>query len=468
MTSRERKALRTYLSRKVQRISDTMFAVQGRKRRDGKRNDPWLVRVNDDGVLECNCPAYGEEGHCKHADDVTKWLVEGDPKSYYPDADTKRPTYPQDWPRYRLVRHVTDRVIREMIRDLAQSASPHSDAPRKRGRPWLETADVVQCVCARGLINRSGDLADDAVQELLEKSFLFHHRGAASAPSPSAITRRMRSEDIRDEFVKLIRLTSLLTRDTDMTFAIDAGEYNVPNRDPHDPDLIETYKTSRKGKAIRPDKVMNSADDIIRKIVRGKTVRLHVLVAAKSRLVVAALVTDGKVNENPLLPKLVAEASTTHIIKELAADRGYVSEENAVFLAQRHIRALIPPKRGQRGKPGSALEQQRRDWFDQNTGNQEAAGKRECAEGFFSRNKRVEREYLRSRTFLAQQTELLSLVFLANIRQIIKHYIYGEIPDIEWLNVDTRRELSAAREKVKDLPHPDLSPRYRDGLGDVA
>jgi IS5 family transposase len=114
----------------------------------------------------------------------------------------------------------------------------------------------------------------------------------------------------------------------------------VPNRDPDDPDLVERFKTTHKGKAIRKP-TMKTTEEHIWSIVRGKTVRLHALFAVESKLVVAAIITDVKAHESPYLRELVGEALKTHMIHEVAADRGYDSDENAAFLAERHIRNII-------------------------------------------------------------------------------------------------------------------------------
>lgn len=121
MTSRERKAIRIWLTRKIKRLGPNLFAVSQRKAKDGIERDPWLVRF-EEGMWVCSCPNFANTYRCKHADGVVKFIDAGERETYYPEQDVARPTYPQDWPKYRAARKVATRAIIPMLAALLQYA----------------------------------------------------------------------------------------------------------------------------------------------------------------------------------------------------------------------------------------------------------------------------------------------------------------------------------------------------------
>lgn len=123
MRSRERKALRLYLSRPIIQLGPNLFAVKRRKGRDGKEHDPWLVRREGD-LWSCGCPYFVERYECGHTDAVDKWLRDGPPASLFPEYDGPRPTYPQDWPKYKVAKLITRAAQKLMVRAIARQTFP--------------------------------------------------------------------------------------------------------------------------------------------------------------------------------------------------------------------------------------------------------------------------------------------------------------------------------------------------------
>ena len=122
MTSRERKALRIWLTRKIKRLGPSLFAVSQRKAKGGLERDPWLVRF-EGGMWACSCPTFANSYRCGHADAVVKFIAAGEPSTYYPDQAFPRPTYPQDWPKYKAARKTAARAILPMLAALLKYAA---------------------------------------------------------------------------------------------------------------------------------------------------------------------------------------------------------------------------------------------------------------------------------------------------------------------------------------------------------
>jgi hypothetical protein len=119
MRSRQRKALYLLFTRKINIIGPTMATVARRRAKGGQENDPYVLRFVN-GSWICPCPAYADLFKCKHEAAVAKFLVDGQPESLVEEFDTKRPSYPQDWPKYKAAKSITREAICLMLPALAK------------------------------------------------------------------------------------------------------------------------------------------------------------------------------------------------------------------------------------------------------------------------------------------------------------------------------------------------------------
>jgi hypothetical protein len=60
MTSRQRKALLVYLSRTIVPLGDGVYAVQGRLRKDGSRNEPYLIQLDPESGARSSARNHAE------------------------------------------------------------------------------------------------------------------------------------------------------------------------------------------------------------------------------------------------------------------------------------------------------------------------------------------------------------------------------------------------------------------------
>lgn len=121
MRSSERKVLRIWRTRKTQRLGPSLFAVAQRRLKGAIERDPWLVRY-ENGMWTCQCPEFANIYRCGHAGAVAKFVADGEPVMYYPDRAIPRPTYPQDWPKYRAARKAASRAVLPMLVALLKHA----------------------------------------------------------------------------------------------------------------------------------------------------------------------------------------------------------------------------------------------------------------------------------------------------------------------------------------------------------
>jgi hypothetical protein len=127
MSVRQRRAMVVYYTRTIKEIGDGQYVIQGRKLRNSNERQPsYVIQEHPDtGALNCPCKGFAELQDCQHMQAILKWLAEGPPKQGYENLDeTKRPTYPQDRPRYSASRRIMVTALPVVLRALIRSAFP--------------------------------------------------------------------------------------------------------------------------------------------------------------------------------------------------------------------------------------------------------------------------------------------------------------------------------------------------------
>ncbi len=442
--SRKRKALVTYLNRTIVDLGNDSYLIQGRKLRKGGRAPSFVVAPDvETGEIACPCEGFKENLACKHMGALKKYLTDGAPKVGYDHLDdSRRATYPQDNPRYRMARRVMLRALPFVVRALARHVFPISGSvSRKPGRPRVYLADLIYCVTLRTILKRGGDHTQALVDDAFEKRLLHRRPVLFAAPVATVtITANMRKNPhVHEAMQALIAATASVEKGKATRIGIDGSEFDCPTL---------TQGGNKKNRLI----------DV-------KTVKLHAAVDVDTGLIVAATVTGGKDGEAEQALLLLEEARTIRFVSHLVADAGYVAEYLFRYCLDNKIECAIPTKSNISTEGDGILAQHARAWRVRSEEDKTLYAMRQISESAFSRIKSFTSEDLRGLTFGAQKTELLSHVLVCNVAWLIARYVYGEI-DLPWLDSRCRKILEPAREIVKDLPIPDLSPKYRDGYQD--
>jgi len=447
ISSRQRKVLVAYLDRRIIEMPDGSFVVQGRRKKRGGREPSYALHVDPEtNGLVCTCEGYREQFSCKHVGAVEKFQKEGEPKVGYDHLDdSKRATYPQDGPRYRMARRVLLAALPLAVRALADSVFPIVEEPRRpRGRPRIPDRDLIVCVALRTIHRRGGDLVQAIVDDFHHRRLLYRRPMLYVAPpATSSITKNMRSDRLAAAIRKLIQESNVAYRGKPTRIAIDGSEFSCP-----------TLTQRKDGKTIPL-------------LVDVKTVKLHAAVDIDDGYVVDCWVTPGKGGEAEQALALLEAIRNVRFVTAFVADKGYVAEYLIEFCERHGIDVAIPTKSNTSHEGESVLARYARAWDKRDDAKKDLYARRGIVESAFSRLKRFADEDLRGRTLGAQRVELLSHVLVANVAHHLERYVYGEI-DLPWLDDRTRKILDPARDVVRDLPKGDRNPRYRDGLPDDA
>ena len=165
------------------------------------------------------------------------------------------------------------------------------------GRPKASTREMAFCMVAKlyeGLSSRrvSSDLA------------IAMQRGHISkVPHFNTILKYFNEPGMAPLLTDLIRLSAMPLKDFETTFAVDASG------------LSSAFYSRWLDERIMPCKV-------------HEWIKIHVMCGVKSNIVTAIEVTDGHSADAPHFPKLVNDTAQHFRMREICADKGYLSRAN--------------------------------------------------------------------------------------------------------------------------------------------
>jgi hypothetical protein len=367
----------------------------------------YRVRVGDHpGTTDtCTCPDFEERrAPCKHIRLV--WL-DREAERTPPPSDGLSPLEPsrppkRNWSLYNRGQMEEGRLVRRLLRDLANGfPEPYKD-PRLAGRKPVPLRDQAFCAVLRSYhgfsLRRSHDFRQIAVEkELLE-----------SPHSYSLVSHFLCRPDVTEGLHGMLARSAIPLIGLENSCAIDStglrtSQFNYYRK--------EKYEPSRENVWLK----------------------LHALVGTKMHAIPVLEVTAGVANDCPQFPILLKRAAANGFrFKEVYADKAYQSRENFNTATALEMLPFIPFKSNQTGKTaGSPLYhkmfwffQYKRDEFDKHY------GQRAQVESTFGALKQKLSETLVSRKFTSQQNEILCLAIAHNIMVLVRQMFEADIlPD---------------------------------------
>ena len=179
----------------------------------------------------------------------------------------------------------------------------------------------------------------------------------------------------------------------------------------------------------------------------------HVIVGAKTQIIPKVIVTDGHAADSPQFPGLInGLVAAGFVMKEVYADKGYLSGENFAAVGEAGGTAFIMFKENSRGR-GKKRGNRTPFWKDMwhrfqsdPSAYLERYYQREIVEATFAAIKKRLGETIRSRDPVAQFNELLCKVLVHNIQVLIHESFEHGIP------------LPGITDKPKTVPRPKEAP----------
>jgi hypothetical protein len=276
----------------------------------------------------CSCPDFDFTGaKCKHIfaveltvrrerKTVTETTADGATKTTVTETETvKRKTYPQQWPAYNMAQTKEKGIFLYLLHQLCQGiGSPAQHGPGQRCLPLEDVIFGMAFKVYSTLSTRRfmSDLRD------------AHAKGYVSQlPSYNSIIRYFESGMLTDYLLMLIEESSLPLQAIEEDFAIDSSGLSTG--------VYQRWSDAKWGKVrtVYGEKQPNEVN-------RRDWLKLHICTGVKTNVVTAVKVTDCHAGDSPEFPALVETTAQNFAMRQVSADKAYLSNKNLKVVAENH------------------------------------------------------------------------------------------------------------------------------------
>jgi transposase len=346
----------------------------------------YRVRIGDDPSCQCEDFILRQQP-CKHI--LAALLVCGRERGVKgpelaTDVVPKPPTYKQDWPRYNLAQTAEKSRFRELLVDLCKGIEP-LPLPKTGRRPHC-VEDAIFAMAYKVYSGFSSRRFDTDLADAHEAGFL-----SVRVPGMK-VCAFLENADFTAILHALIVRSSLPLKSVETVFAPDATGFSASRFVRwHD----EKYGTEKSGR---------------------DWVKAHAICGVKTNVVTALVIEGRDAGDSPQFKPLVQKTAENFTVKEVPADKAYLSHDNLALVEKRGGRAYVPFKsNSQPGEAGSLWEKM---YFYYNLHREEFLAhyhQGSNAESTFSMVKAKFRDHIRSKNNTAMVNEVLCKFLCHNI-----------------------------------------------------
>jgi transposase len=356
-------------------------------------------------VAFCGCDDFQlRRQPCKHilaARLVCARDYDGKPPDVVADAVPKRPLYRQDWPLYNQAQQTEKHCFRALLFDLARGTP---DPPYAgKGRRRTPMADRV-FACALKVYSTASsrrfacDLKD-----------AFAHRYLSGLMNSVSVCAYLESDLLTPVLHQLIIRSSLPLRAVETVFAPDSTGFSTSR--------FVRWFDAKYG-------VERTGHD---------WVKAHAICGVKTNVVTAVEIHGRSAADCPQFKPLVEKTAENFTVKEVPADKAYLSRDNLELVEELGGTAFVPFKAN--NLPGEAGSLWEKMWLYYNFRREEFLAhyhQRSNAESTFSMVKAKFRDHVSSRTDTAMVNEALCKFLCHNICVAHQSHIELGIAPVFW------------------------------------
>ncbi len=267
----------------------------------------YTIILDDSGDAACDCPDFETRGKpCKHIMAVKLFArrqergAEQDTTDVEPSPRVARQTYKQDWPNYNASQVNEQTHFQDFLADLCRGVE--EPARTGRGRRPIPLADQVYAATMKVYSLFSARRFMTQLKTAVERGHVtkaMHFNSVLNALENPALTPVLH---------KLIVRSSLPMRAVETTFAPDSTGFC-------------TSKFTR-------------WFDVKYGVTRQQAewVKCHLITGVKTNVVAAVEILDKDAADCPQFRPLVEATAENFTVKEVAADKGYLSKENMALV----------------------------------------------------------------------------------------------------------------------------------------
>lgn len=333
-------------------------------------------------------------------------------------GSTRSGGYNQNYPVYDAARRHRRRYFCPLLSGLSNCVEQPDQA---RGRPRLPLADVLFCNIYKIYTGYDYRLFMGDADDARDLGFI------KGVPHFNSLSRYLRCEWLTPTLERLIEISAIPLRQFETDFAVDSTGFS----------------TDRYARWLDERTLQESA--------RRKWVKVHLICGVKTHIVTSVIVDPG--HDSRFFGRLVAATARNFNMKEVSADRGYISGENMRHAVLAGAAPFIAFKSNSRldSDYKSTFWKQMLSMFQNEHGRFLAHyNKRNNVETVFSMIKANFGDYVRGRDERAQINEALAKVLCHNLCVLIQSiYELGLEPKFDAV---VRPEEEAAKEPEKLEP----------------
>lgn len=360
---------------------------------------PMVKYAVDLKSARCTCPDFETwELDCKHIYGVRFFQNPNQIEIAHEDPMPRR-QYPQDWGAYNAAQIREKEHFLLLLKGLCEGLP---QPKRSNGRPPLALSDVVYAAVTKVYTTVSGRRASTDLRECMSKG---HVR---NAPHHNSISHYLCMEALTPILKKLVEQSAAPLKAIESQFAVDATGFSTS--------VYDRWFDHKYGAAEGTR--------------RQRWIKCHAMVGTITNVITSVEITESYVNDTTMLPDLVAATCKQFDVREVSADKGYLSNQNLLTIEAFGAQGFIPFKVDSQGKGTTPWEKLWHLFWFKRDEFLKSYHRRSNVETTFSMIKRKFGGCVRSKDFTAQTNEVLCKVLAHNI-VVLVHEMYelGITPD---------------------------------------
>lgn len=335
----------------------------------------------------CSCPDAEERGaRCKHQFAVAYIRAE----IAMPDGAVvsveARVTYRQDWSRYNAAQCEEKDRVQVLLRGLCEGIV---EAPKKPGRPPMPLADLIYGATMKVYTTMSGRRATSDIKACAKQGLV------GKAAHYNTLSEHFAQPELAPLLKVLIAESALPLKAIETQFAVDATGFAT--------NTYMRWYDEKYGEEKRA----------------ARWVKAHAMVGTKTHAITAVEVTESNVHDSPMMASVLAATAANFNVREVSADKAYLSNDNLTAIEAAGGVPYIPFKSNSQGNGSEAW---RRLWHLYSLNREDFLGhyhRRSNVETVFSMVKRTLGASVRAKLPAAQVNEVLLKCLCHNLRVLV-------------------------------------------------
>jgi transposase len=352
----------------------------------------YLVDLYAEEGARCDCPdSQLRRRKCKHAHCV-EWVLIFEAGADGTQVVTEtvkitRKTYKQDWPAYNAAQAEEETRVAALLRSLVDGVQnpPHPG----RGPKPVPLSDAVYAMAMKVYTGFSGRRASTRIQERADAGHLL------AAPAYNTVFDCFAKPEITPLLAALVADSAAPLASVESKFAVDSTGFGTS--------VYRRWFDHKYGREMK----------------EAKWIKAHALVGVNTNVVCAIRVTESNANDSPEFAPLVKATNLRFDMREVSADKAYLSHDNLATVESVGAVPYVPFKSNSTGD-GSAAWRRMYGMFmlrtDEFLAHYHA---RSNVESTFSAIKRKFGGAVRSKTLVAQTNEVLCKVLAFNLTVLV-------------------------------------------------